>query len=132
MSDYDSQYGGFVALPPADLLKIMILERRRDAITSIHNYYKRVENGSRGADNILVADIRALWLEIESSYLRDKKAEANHIIGLLWCNSNKADNAIRAFRLICDWLDKKSITRVDLKRSIDTSIAENENEDASL
>jgi hypothetical protein len=123
---------GYVALPPADVLKIMILQRRSDVISKIRSFYERKENGSRGAEHVLVSEVRALWFEIESGFMRDDPTHAEEIIALLWSDSNKGENSIKAFRKINKWLDQKSITRVDLKKEIDRTRVELENDDKDL
>jgi len=47
--------------PPADLLKILILQRRDEVIQSIQNYYKMSLSGASAPSNIVLSRVRSLF-----------------------------------------------------------------------
>ena len=120
-----------LATPPQDLLKILILQRRNDALDSIEGYHKVLSAGSSPPPNIVYARVRVLFLDLEAGLRRHLKPE--HFKELEKAVfSNNIDHCINAFRDINHYLDKINITTVDTKIKIDTTDVEAENDSKGL
>lgn len=123
--DYYNSEGYDIALAPTDILKVMILKRRDAVISAIEEYYNRISAGSRAPKHNIISKTRSLFIEVSAAMKRsDKKLYTD--LRAIFMGDNVKD-IILAFDSLNEWLDKKSITRVDIQRKIDTTIAEKEN-----
>jgi len=67
MVDFNSE--GTVTTPPADILKILILEKREYVLEAITNYYVVSFRDMSVKDNYIRAGLMALWLELKAMLL---------------------------------------------------------------
>lgn len=125
MVDFNSETT--VGTPAANVQRILILESRQYAIDSIEAYYK-VQTQTRLATDISIAKSRliALFLQIRAA-LERSNGEKEHIeIYEKLLNIRSIEDVLGAFRVLDDFLDKKRIIRVDLKREYDPTNVEEE------
>lgn len=120
-----------VASGPTELLKIIILERRKFLIDAIEHYNRRkFDNRSASISNIR-AEMISLFLEIQAALRRDyKDEEYKELYGMV--NSKEPDVLLDAFFQINQWLDEKKLIRVDTKKQYDSTRVESENREKSL
>jgi len=125
------------ATPPADLLKIMILQRREDALQAIESFYQLSFTGATPPNHIVRSRIISLYIDLEPCLRRsmpdDKtgiNSELNKISSRVF--GEDVEKCILGFRDLNNLLDQLNITRVDTRKKIDTSRVENENEAKGL
>ena len=118
-----------VALPPLDILKIQLLNRRDEVLRAIGEQEKRrAKTGdATGAAHEVVGLIRAMYFDLEGSLVRWlQKAELEALQ-----KSIASDNYVEVragFRTMNKLLDERRIIRMDLEKSYDQTDVEMENE----
>lgn len=121
-----------ITTPPGIILKIMILERRQELINAIEEYNNKKFLGAGWPINKIKSLLFSLAYEIDAGlrkeYDKAKKGQENFYKTFKeLLKSNDADELIKAFDFIEDYLYKKNLTRWDLKQRYDTSNVELEN-----
>jgi len=112
--------------PPSDILKIMILQRRDDALSAIESYYKYMYSGATPPSHIVRSRVGSLFFDLEPCLRRSLSAgDYKHLSDYIF--SDKAAIVILGFRELNAVLDQLKITRLDNNPRIDTTIVENEN-----
>lgn len=109
-----------IAVPASEIVKILILQRRDNALNAIIAYEKEQTEGFE-LDKALLANVssavRALFLEISSSLKRkfkEKRKEEYEKIKS-FSHSRKFPELVTAFELMSDVLDEWNLTRVDTR-----------------
>lgn len=117
--------------PPAIILKIMILERRQELINAIEEYNNKKFLGAGWPTNKLKSLLYSLFYEIDAGLRKeyDKEKDGVNLYKDFKkkLESAEAEELIKAFGFIEDFLYKKNLTRWDLKQYYDTSNVELEN-----
>src|SRR6056297_2732659 len=75
-----------ISYPPADLLKVKLIERRSKAISAIENYYKLQDMEAQGFLWEVKAKVRSLFYEISAVYRRNNEKEYIKIMENLTSN----------------------------------------------
>jgi len=116
-----------VAVPPSDLLKIMVLQRRDDVLAALEAYNKLSARSSGVPPHALKARIRTLFIDLKAALKNDMDEERFlHLSNLV--DSDDVDEMLDAFDLVNEWLYNKKVTRFDTRKSYDPSRAEKENQ----
>ena len=117
--------------PPSDLLKIMILNRRDDALLSIESYYKYLFQDVIPPSHIVRSRVISLFFDLEAYFYRvldtDKYKKLQEKIF-----SNDVNIVIKAFRELNQKMDELNLIRFDTKTKIDITRVESENMEKSL
>jgi len=108
-------------------LKLLILDKRDDAIQTLRNYKQREARGIIASTHKVKARVYGLYLEICSSLKRSMEATEYKKLKEQIA-SNKISDLEDAFMTISDFLDSKRITRFDSKVNVEGMDAEEENE----
>lgn len=116
-----------VSTPPANILKILILQRRNDVIDSFENYFKFKIAGGSAPTHIIKSRLLALINEVYGSF---DESNANDFINLI----PKADiEELKAmFNQVNKWLYKKNVTKFDTRQVYDRTRVELENKAKGL
>lgn len=119
-----------VATPAAEVVKILILQRRDNALNALIHYQRQKVGGSQGNIASVSEAVLALFLEVSAALKRKWKGERQkeYITLKTSCHSLKFETLYAAYETICDELDAWGLTRVDTKEVYDTRNAEGENE----
>lgn len=118
-----------VAVPASEIVKILILQRRDNALNSIIGYKRALASGSSGNISRVSEDVLALFLEIQSALKRKYKGKEEEYEKLKsFSHSLKFSELYESFQLINDELDKWGLTRIDNRVNYDTRRAIEENE----
>jgi hypothetical protein len=110
-----------------ELLKILILQKRDEAIQELRNYYYRDARGVAGSPHKVKARILCLYFELYSSMKRSWKKEVFHNLTSK-VKSNNIKDLSAAFCMMSDFLDQKVITKFDNRVNIDITDPEGENQ----
>jgi len=140
-----------VATAPHDLLKIIILERRKFFIDAMERYNKNKFGSRNSAPDLarMRAEMGSLFFELQAALKRDlgdKKLSEYKGHGVdeddkamsvyVWLKQHvegkSAKNMTAAYYFLNEWLDDKKFIRIDTKRQYDSTRAENENRMKSL
>jgi len=119
-----------VGTPALDVVKIIILQRQFDLIEAWESYNKK--NTETDADpNIFQARLFSLFMQIEALlHRRFKKEEYEELYKLV--RSHKVADSEKAYLIINRELDNLNLTKIDIRRKIDTTRVENENREKGL
>lgn len=112
-------------LPPEKLLRILVLQRRNDALLSIEEYLQRRNAQAQAPGHFVCSSVQSLFFDLEASIERTDKKRYQEIEKLVVTRNPK--DAIKAFRIMNRYLDEKGVTRFDNKKRIDTTRIEEEN-----
>lgn len=131
MVDFNSEVT--VGTPAANVQRILILEARQYIIDAIEAYYK-VQTQTRSVTDVSVAKARliALFLQVRAAIERSNGTAEHEEIYKLIMGCRDIDDILTGFRRLDDFLDKKRIIRVDLKREYDPKNVEAEAEEYGL
>ncbi len=119
--------GESVAIPPLDILKIQILNRRDGVLTAIEQHEERairtgdLETGSHRVRGKIQGFYFALEPAIKRWLKKDEFDLMKREINISYTE------ALKAFRKINELLDTKHITRIDMEKSYDQTSIEEEN-----
>ena len=120
-----------ITMPPAELLKILIIQRRNDSLESIEGYYKMLCAGAGAPSNIVKARVRTLFLDLEAG-LKRQLEEAKYKQLIVNVFSEDITKCIEGFREINAFLDTMNLIKVDTKKRYDSTNAEEENSTKDL
>ena len=126
MVDFNNE--STVATAPADIIKILRLERRYNLLESMEVYYRHKELGHDYKNELcnLKSALLTTKMEIEGELSRIwKKEEFESFVKLM--NSSKETDIIEAIRLINLSFDKLELTKMDTKSKYDSTRVETEN-----
>lgn len=139
-----------VASAPHDLLKIIILERRKFFIDAFERYNRNKYSNRNSAPELarLRAEMYSLFLELQAALRRDlgqktmedfpgnanSKEEKTEAYAWLRdkVKSKDTEDLEAAYFFLNDWLDDKKFIRIDTKRQYDRTRVETENREKSL
>ena len=130
MVDFNSE--GTVTTPPADVLKILILEKREYVMEAINKYQIEAFKGFAPKDNYIKAGLFTLFLELKAMLLNsvfkkekvlfNGKEEAITKQTIETINSNiKSDKWLEAFEFLNNYLYAKGLIKVDSRSHYDKS-----------
>jgi hypothetical protein len=124
MVDFDNDTT--ITTPAADVTRIIILQRRYDTIESLEAYLKQKYSGAKPDTHIIRARAHTLYIEILDMLIRILgKEEAERIEELITTEYDLIEDQERALftatRMIYKALDHIRLTRIDLKKDIDTT-----------
>lgn len=129
MVDFDSE--ATVSTAPAIIVKIMLLERRKNLIDAFEFYYKQKLNLIQPNIGILGSRLIALYYEIYEDLKRFYKEEEFKALNTK-VFSKKYEEYEEAFKLINRWYDEKKLTRIDTIKKFDSTRVEIEHEEKGL
>lgn len=124
MVDFDNE--ATITRAPAEIVKIMLLERRKYLIDSLEFYYKQRLQKIEPKKYIVGARLTALFYEIyeelERHYKKEEFIELEKNV-----LSYDFDKMLQAIKLINRWFDLKRLTRIDTIKPYDSTMVETEN-----
>jgi hypothetical protein len=121
-----------VSTPALNINKVLIIQRRAELIDALEQYkisvYANAPNQKFKA--ILRGKLNSLFTEIKSMLKRkyDKKEEGNYQKLKTLIESDDTYDTYEALDKINDFLDELDLTRIDVRRQIDTSKIEEMNQ----
>lgn len=124
MVDFNNE--STVGTPRSDILAVLILQRRNDAINAIEYFNKMVGQGAEPPIAHLRSAVLALFLEFRAA-LKNGISQSEYELLMLQCRSNDADKISSAFMTVDDWLYKKNIIKIDSRKSVDSDDIEASN-----
>jgi len=124
-----------VTVPPSDLVKIAILQRRYDLLEAYEDYKKNKLRGANITLSIVKARLITFFLEVQACFrrrLHDKKNEPNiyeKIKTLCFNNDIIEEEVLEAIFLINEELDNMKLIVPDTAKSYDSRRVEVENKE---
>lgn len=129
MVDFNNE--ATIGTPAHDILKVLILQRRNDALESIEFYRKKTLGGIDYPTDVVSSRVFSFFLEVEPSLTRHKPKEELEILEKK-SRTTEFDELLEAFRELNFHLDTLKLTRIDTGRKIDTTDIEAENKEKGL
>ena len=121
-----------VSTSAANIVKILVLQRRADLIEALEGYKKQAYKGLE----VDIAPVRArlfsLFIELQGSLKRQLKSEADYIELKRKVESDNEEEMLEAIYYFNEYLDKMRLTRIDTKETYDSGSLESENKVAGL
>ena len=117
--------GDMIAVSPATLVKISLLERRKYVIDALEFIYKQRRRGITPDISILSSRVIALFFELYEELERFYKEKFKELEKEVM--SEKALDLENAVKKINRWFDEKRLTRIDTVQRYDSTMAEIEN-----
>lgn len=115
-----------VGTPRSDILAVLLLQRRNDAINAFEHYNKIVGQGAEAPIAHLRSSVLAFFMEFRAA-LQNSLSKAEYETLFKLCNSSKPDDLSQAFMLVDDQLYKKNIIKIDSRKSVDVNDIEASN-----
>lgn len=115
-----------ITTPAADVIKILILQRRNDFIEASESYLKGEFGGSTMEIDILKARLYSLFYELQAALKRHYKPKEYEVL-IKELKGQDYNTLMNAFFKINEWLDYMKLTRVDTKQRYDSTRVETEN-----
>ena len=128
MVDFDNETT--VTVPPTDLLRVLILQRRNDLFEALESYQKVCEQ-SEPPLNIIQARMLTLFLEIQP-VMKRKLSKADYEALWVLVQGGTIEDMINATVIINDFLDSFGLLKIDFKNVYDKTRVELENQVKSL
>lgn len=110
-----------LTVPPNDVLKILILEKRENLVESIESYHRVDGSGSTADIYEVKARLISLWLELQSAYKNDKGQEKHDLKEAEIKAAVSIDALVECFKWLSEWLYDKRLTKFDSKEHYDRS-----------
>lgn len=121
-----------ITTAPQDIVKIMILERRKYVIDAFEHYYKQKGLSQTPNKAIVHSRLFALFLEFRPTLKRVMTLEDFGRLQSLILNNKDIETWGQAFEIIDHWLDDKRLIRVDTIKRYDSTNVEIENKERGL
>lgn len=122
--DNDKEYLD-ITIPPKDILRYIILDRRKVLMDSFQEYYNKRYLGASWPTNKIKSNLLIFFDEIYSAMKNDYKNKEIEFRSLMkHVTSNDIDELMTAKRLIDDWLYRKGLLKFDFIEGFDRSNAE--------
>jgi len=125
MVDFNNE--STITTAPHDIVKILILERRKYVCDAIEHYFKQEGNGISVPLAIVKSRLIGLFFEIQAGLKRDLPNKEYNDIKKTIFNCVDIEQAKKVFETLNDWFDTKRLTRIDTIKSYDSSDVETEN-----
>ncbi len=137
MVDFDNE--ATVGTPSANVVKILILQARANALESLEHYNKQMSEGVQASQGTLKGRLGSWFLE-HSPYIKRTKGskedlkEFEEIQDLIFFNMKELEDLelkriVNYLNEICDTI---KLTRIDLKRAYDRTLIEEDNKNNEL
>jgi hypothetical protein len=123
MVDFDNE--ATVGTPAADIVRILILQRRSDLFEALEAYRKRDYLGASSDISTVRARLNTLFLEIQGTLKRRLKEEEYKDL-LIKIGSNKEEEILGAIYFLNEYLDALKLTRIDTRKEYDKTRVEHE------
>lgn len=133
MVDFESD--ATVARPAADIVRILILQRRNDLIDALEEYRKADFHGVQASLRVVRARLNSLFTELEASLKRrhDKEGPSPYKeLRSLIKEGDTIEEVEEAMSFINEELDNWKLTRIDTIKQYDSTDAETENSEKGL
>lgn len=120
-----------VTQAPADLLKILRLEKRNNLFEAMEHYYKMELEGQSEHHDFIIIRARALNLvwELAGELERKKKPLKLWLVDLEKGEEARVMEIISELNMFCDEI---GLTRIDIRRVYDVTRTERENKERRL
>jgi hypothetical protein len=129
MVDFDND--ATISTPALDILKVLILQRRNDALEALEFFRKKNLGGIDYPTDIFASRVFSFFIEIEPSLERNFSKEEFAKLEKD-CRSQDFDELLAAYRVMNYHLDAIGLTKIDNKKKIDTTDVEAENKEKGL
>jgi len=117
-----------VGTPAADIVRVLILEDRRNAYHAWEDYYKKRLVGGGIPTNIVRARIYTLFMGLVAALDRRWKKTPEKLVDLeKKIIEGDVEDMRKALRIIETYLDEIRLTRLDVKQSVDRTRIEDDN-----
>ena len=120
-----------VTRPAADIIRVLILQRRNDVIDSFEFFRKSKANNIQSSTAIIQSRLFALFLELQAAFKRRYK-EADYTRLLKRIESSQYADLYDAFLTMNEELDKLKLTQIDTGKVYDSTRVEEENKAKNL
>jgi len=116
-----------LSVPPSDVLKITILERRYNLIDSIESYHRLNEQNIQAELYEVRSRLISLYLELQSALKKDLKEKDYGLLNDKVKDCKKIDEIVEVFIQLNDWLYEKHLTKFDTRLQIKPKSVEDMN-----
>lgn len=120
-----------IATPAADVVRILILQRRDYYIEATEAYEKLAIMNATADISVVKARVRALYRELYAALKRTMSQEDFRILNTR-IQSTEFKDIDAAYEQMAEWLDKTNLIRIDTKRQYDTTIVTEEDAEKGL
>lgn len=123
-----------VGMPAVDIERVSVLQRRYEFIDSYQYYKKQRLNqvvNKQSLSNVRTS-LMVFFMQMQGMIKRRFKEEDYKKLYDSCFESQKEEDIMKAFFIMNEDLDRMNLTKIDTKRAVDTSIAEEENKAAGL
>jgi hypothetical protein len=111
-----------VTRPSADIVRVLILQRRNDLIEAFEFYEKKKSTGIAVDIGLLQSRLFSLFLELQASLKRREKEDYDRLCRQV--RSRKYEELLDAFLFINEFLDKMKLTQIDTHVALGGNIIE--------
>ena len=129
MVDFNNE--ATISTPAADIVRVLILQRRADLFEALEDYKKKENMGQSPNTSVVKARLFSWFLERQPRLKEKlKEKEYNKIKELI--NSDKIEEILEAIYILNEELDGIKLTRIDVKKIYDSTRADVENKEKGL
>jgi len=121
-----------ITTAPQDIVKIMILERRKYVCDAMEHYFKQEGNGISPSLSLVRSRMIALFYEIQASLKRDKDKNEYEEIKKQIFESKDIEELQTSLGELNKWFDDKRLTRIDTIKNYDSTNVETENREKGV
>lgn len=111
-----------VTRPAADIVRVLILERRNNVIEAFEFYANKDKQGISMGIAAIQSRLFSLFLELQASLKRKRKDRYEDIKAQV--QSRKYDDLLEAFFVINEYLDELKLTQIDTHQQLGGNIVE--------
>lgn len=115
-----------IGTPAADVVKILLLEKRNNLIEALE-VYKKFDNRDVQADlSIVRARLLSLFLDVQAAFKRRIEPGEYEKIKIRVLQSKEEEEILEVIYLFNEYLDDIRLTRIDNKKTYDPTEVGNE------
>ena len=122
-----------VGTPAAEIVRVLILQRRNDAIESVEAYLRAIGKRQAGELYEVRARLHSLFLELQAGLKRRvEPGDYDTLRTIIVSPESELKDLVEAFEFMNEWLDNLRIIRVDIKKEYDSSKVTDEDQEKGL
>jgi hypothetical protein len=109
-----------VSAPAADIMRILILQRRNDLLEAMESFYKVQDHGAEAEVFVVKARLKTFFWEVQAAIKRNSKEDEYTILETAVLTAQDITTIEDLYKKLNEYLDKLRLIRIDTRSQYDS------------